>query len=69
MKKYVKGGGGGDGGVGGDSAGPEADASYPSLPRGASGQQLVAKGVAIRSPWAPKAPMGKFVHFAPQLYR
>ena len=25
-------------------------------PRGASGQQLVAKGAALRSPWAPKAP-------------
>ena len=64
------------GGGGGDSAGPK-DANYPSPPPGASGQQLVAKGAALSSPWAPKVPdtpwapkppKGKFVHFAPQHY-
>ena len=28
----------------------------PPPPLGAFGQQLVAKGVALRRPWAPKAP-------------
>ena len=28
----------------------------PPPPLGAFGQQLVAKGVALRPPWAPKAP-------------
>ena len=28
----------------------------PPLPKGASGQQLVAKGASLRSPWAPKLP-------------
>ena len=28
----------------------------PPPPLGAFDQQLVAKGVALRSPWAPKAP-------------
>ena len=28
----------------------------PPPPPGAFGQQLVAKGVALRRPWAPKAP-------------
>ena len=28
----------------------------PPPPLGASDQQLVAKGVALRTPWAPKAP-------------
>ena len=28
----------------------------PPSPPGAFGQQLVAKGVALRPPWAPKAP-------------
>ena len=32
------------------------DANYPPPPHGASGQHLVAKGAALRSPWAPKAP-------------
>ena len=32
------------------------DANYPCPPPGAFGQQLVAKGVALRRPWAPKAP-------------
>ena len=35
------------------------DANYPCPPPpplGAFGQQLVAKGVALRPPWAPKAP-------------
>ena len=36
-----------------------SDANYPCPPPpplGAFGQQLVAKGVALRRPWAPKAP-------------
>ena len=47
-------------------------------PQGASCQQSVAKGAALRSPWAPKvpdaplaqkAPEGNFAsHFAPQHY-
>ena len=42
---------------GGDSAGPRAPTTLaPPPPLGAFGQQLVAKGVALRHPWAPKAP-------------
>ena len=44
---------------GGDSAGPRTPttpAPPPPPPLGAFGQQLVAKGVAPRRPWAPKAP-------------
>ena len=40
---------------GGDSAAPRTPTTPPP-PLGASGQQLVAKGVALRHPWAPKAP-------------
>ena len=38
---------------GGDSAGPRTPTTPPP---GAFSQQLVAKGVALRRPWAPKAP-------------
>ena len=44
---------------GGDSAGPRTPTTPPPAPPpppGAFGQQLVAKGVALRRPWAPKAP-------------
>ena len=44
---------------GGDSAGPgtpTTPAPPPPSPPGAFGQQLVAKGVALKPPWAPKAP-------------
>ena len=42
---------------GGDSAGPRTPSTpAPPPPLGAFGQQLVAKGVALRRPWAPKAP-------------
>ena len=44
---------------GGDSAGPRTPTTLappPPPPLGAFGQQLVAKGVALRRPWAPKAP-------------
>ena len=44
---------------GGDSAGPRTPttpAPPPPPPLGAFGPQLVAKGVALRRPWAPKAP-------------
>ena len=50
------------GGGGGDSAGPGTPTTpappppRPPPPLGAFGQQLVAKGVALRRPWAPKAP-------------
>ena len=40
---------------GGDSAGPRTPTTPPP-PLGAFSQQLVAKGVAPRRPWAPKAP-------------
>ena len=43
------------GGGGGDSAGPRTPITPPP-PLGAFGRQLVAKGVALRRPWAPKAP-------------
>ena len=44
-------------GGGGDSAGPRTPTTpAPPPPLGASGQQLVAKGVTLRRPWAPKAP-------------
>ena len=44
-------------GGGGDSAGPRTPTTLPPPPPpGAFGQQLVAKGVALRHPWAPKAP-------------
>ena len=43
------------GGGGGDSAAPRTPTTPPP-PLGASSQQLVAKGVALRRPWAPKAP-------------
>ena len=45
-------------GGGGDSAGPRTPTTPapPPPPLGAFGQQLVAKGVALRRPWAPKAP-------------
>ena len=47
-------------GGGGDSAGPGTPTTPapppPPPPLGAFGQQLVAKGVALRRPWAPKAP-------------
>ena len=42
-------------GGGGDSAGPRTPTTPPP-PLGAFGQQLVAKGVALRRPRAPKAP-------------
>ena len=42
---------------GGDSAGPGTPTTpAPPPPLGAFGQQLVAKGVALRPPWAPKVP-------------
>ena len=44
------------GGGGGDSAGPRTPTTPAPLPLRAFGQQLVAKGVALRRPWAPKAP-------------
>ena len=49
------------GGVGGGRLRGFWDANYPCPPPpppplGAFGQQLVAKGVALRRPWAPKAP-------------
>ena len=34
------------------------DANYPPPPQGASGQQLVVKGMNPRSQWASKAPNG-----------
>ena len=46
----------GGGGGGGDSAGPGTPTTPPPPPKGAFGQQLVAKGVSLRRPWAPKAP-------------
>ena len=46
----------GTGGGGGDSAGPGTPTTPAPPPPGAFGQQLVAKGVALRRPWAPKAP-------------
>ena len=43
-------------GGGGDSAGPRTlTTPAPPPPLGAFGQQLVAKRVALRRPWAPKA--------------
>ena len=43
---------------GGDSVGPRTPTilAPPPPPLGASGQELVAKGVALSSPWAPKGP-------------
>ena len=45
---------------GDDSAGPRTPTTPapppPPPPLGAFGQQLVAKGVALRRPWPPKAP-------------
>ena len=43
---------------GGDSTGPRTPTTPapPPPPPRAFGQQLVAKGVALRRPWAPKAP-------------
>ena len=35
---------------------PTTPPPQPTHPLGASGQQLVAKDVALRRPWAPKAP-------------
>ena len=44
-------------GSGGGGLRSSEDANYPSPPPPrASGQHLVAKGVALRRPWAPKAP-------------
>ena len=52
-----------------DSMGPRMPTPPPPRPQGASGQQLVAKGAALTSPWvlkaldtpwAPKAPKGNF---------
>ena len=51
--------GGAHGGGGGNSAGPRTPttpAPPPPPPLGAFGQQLVANSVALRRPWAPKAP-------------
>ena len=42
-----------------DSAGPTTPTTPPPPP-GASGQQFVAKGAALRSSWAPNPPKGKF---------
>ena len=53
---------------GADSAGPRTPTTPPP-PREALGQQLVAKGAALRSqwapdaPWVPKAPEGKICPF------
>ena len=44
------------GGGGGDSVGPRTPTTPPPPCPGASGQQLVAKGAGLRSPWVPKAP-------------
>ena len=43
-------------GGGGDSAGPRTPTTPPPPPQGASGQQLVAKGMNPRSQWAPYPP-------------
>ena len=43
------------GGGRGDYTAPRTPTTPPP-PLGASGQRLVAKGVALRCPWAPKAP-------------
>ena len=39
-----------------DSTHPRTRTTPPPPPKGASGQQLIAKGAGLRSPWAPKVP-------------
>ena len=42
--------------LGADSVGPRMWTTSPLPSQGAYGQQLVAKGAGLRSPWAPKVP-------------
>ena len=50
---------------GADSAGSRTP-TPPPPPQGASSQQLVAKGAALRSQWAPKAPDAPWAPKAPE---
>ena len=45
------------------SWGADPPCPSPPPPKGASVQQLVAKGAGLRSAWAPKAPEGNFCPF------